>query len=316
MGVNSGTDALHLALRALDIGPGDEVITTPFTFIATAEAIAMTGATPVFADIDPTTFNIDPQAVERVIGPRTKALLPVHLYGRPAPMRDIVALAERHRLLVIEDCAQALGAAVGGRQVGTFGDAAAFSFFPSKNLGACGDGGLVTTANPVVAERVRTLRAHGARVKYHHDEIGVNSRLDELQAAILRVKLPYIAQWNAARRRIAGRYNEVLAGHGGLTLPIERPGETWVYHQYTIRSLQRDRMRAELEAGGVGSMIYYPVPLHLQRVFALNSRQAALPHSEAAAAGVLSLPIFPEMTEPEITAVAAAVGRVLGGIAA
>jgi dTDP-4-amino-4,6-dideoxygalactose transaminase len=317
IGVNSGTDALHLALRALDVGPGDEVITTPFTFVATSEAIAMTGATPVFADIDPLTYNIDPGAIENAIGARTKAILPVHLYGRPAPMCEIVALAKKHGLLVVEDCAQALGAEIGGRQVGTFGDAAAFSFFPSKNLGAFGDGGLVTTAEARVAERVRTLRAHGAKVKYYHEEVGVNSRLDELQAAILRVKLPHLAHWNRERRHVAQRYTELLAGREELVLPAEDAAATSVYHQYTIRTGNREQVAAALRAAGIQTMVYYPLPLHLQAVHSeIRRRQAPLPHSEAAAAGVLSLPMFPELTDAEVVCVARAVENIVGGIAA
>ncbi|MGH7201836.1 MAG: DegT/DnrJ/EryC1/StrS family aminotransferase, partial [Planctomycetaceae bacterium] len=221
VGVNSGTDALHLALRALGVGPGDEVITTPFTFIATTEAICMVGATPVFVDIDPETFNIDPQCIEPAVTKRTKAILPVHLYGQPCEMDAIMAIANTHGLKVVEDCAQAIGAEYKGRKVGTFGDAGCFSFFPSKNLGCMGDGGMLTTNAPAVYERVEMLRRHGGKVKYHHSEIGVNSRLDELQAAILRVKLPHLDRWSDLRRRHAYRYNALLPQTTGVICPSE-----------------------------------------------------------------------------------------------
>ncbi|HTX57362.1 MAG TPA: DegT/DnrJ/EryC1/StrS family aminotransferase [Candidatus Acidoferrales bacterium] len=309
VGCNSGTDALHLALRALNIGPGDEVITTPFTFIATTEAIAMVGATPVFVDIDPLTFNIDPLRIEAAITPRTQAILPVHLYGNPAPMREIASIAARHGLVVVEDCAQAIGAQIGGDRTGSFSDAAAFSFFPSKNLGAYGDGGMLVTSRPEVAERVRSLRSHGGRVKYHHEEIGLNSRLDELQAAILRVKLPHLETWIERRRAHAAAYSVALEGI--VAIPDETPGTRHVFHQYTIRVSNREQVRDELAARGVGTMVYYPVPLHLQKVHEpLGYRHGAFEHSEAAAREVLSLPMFPELEPGEAEAVIDAVRSV------
>ncbi|MGB6985786.1 MAG: DegT/DnrJ/EryC1/StrS family aminotransferase [Candidatus Aquilonibacter sp.] len=300
--VNSGTDALHLALRALDIGPGDEVITSPFTFIATSEAISMVGATPVFADIDPRTFNIDPQATQAAITSRTQAIVPVHLYGNPAPMQELLAIAAQAGLAVVEDCAQAIGASIDGVPVGSFGDAAAFSFFPSKNLGAYGDGGMLVTSRKDVADRVRSLRSHGGRVKYHHEELGVNSRLDELQAAILRVKLPHLDAWIARRREIAGAYSDALAED--VVVPQETPGARHVYHQYTLRLPERDTAQSDLAARGIGTMVYYPVPLHLQAVYEpLGYRRGEFEHTERAAEEVLSLPIFPELRTDECEAV-------------
>ncbi|HET9029775.1 MAG TPA: DegT/DnrJ/EryC1/StrS family aminotransferase [Candidatus Aquilonibacter sp.] len=295
VGLNSGTDALHLALRALDIGAGDEVITTPFTFVATTEAIGIVGATPVFVDIDPETFNIDPSLIEAAITPRTKAILPVHLYGHPAPMHEILAIAKKHNLAVVEDCAQAIGASIGGKRVGSFGDVGAFSFFPSKNLGAYGDGGMVTTNRKDLADRMRSLRAHGGRVKYHHEELGVNSRLDEVQAAILRVKLPHLDRWIENRRANAHWYNENLGGFAEV--PNETPETVHVFHQYTIRVRDRDKVQAQLKDAGVQTMVYYPVPLHLQEVHrALGQGEGAFPHSERAAREVLSLPMYPELS--------------------
>jgi dTDP-4-amino-4,6-dideoxygalactose transaminase len=306
LGLNSGTDALHLALRALDIGPGDEVVTSPFTFIATAEAISMVGATPVFADIDPETFNIDPRAIEAAITARTQAILPVHLYGNPAPMREILAIAERSGLAVIGDCAQAIGATIEGQPVGSFGDAGAFSFFPSKNLGAYGDGGMLVTSRKDIADRVRSLRSHGGRVKYHHEELGVNSRLDELQAAILRVKLPHLNDWIERRRAIAHAYTAALAD--GVTVPREWTGARHVYHQYTVRLPDRNAAHTALAARGIGTMVYYPVPLHLQAVYEpLGYRHGDFEHAERAAEEVLSLPIFPELHADERDAVIGAV---------
>ncbi|TAM86013.1 DegT/DnrJ/EryC1/StrS family aminotransferase [bacterium] len=294
--LNSGTDALHLALRALDIGPGDEVITTPFTFAATTEAIGIVGATPVFADIDPRTFAIDPQQIERLIGPRTKAVLPVHLYGTPAAMEEIMTIAQRHGVAVIEDCAQSIGAKVGVEATGTIGDIGCFSFFPSKNLGAYGDGGMLVTRSERIADRVRALRAHGGAVKYHHDELGVNSRLDEVQAAILRVKLPHLDDWNARRRAIAQRYTEQLQHVPGLDTPSCALASLPVYHQYTVRVDQRDALRRLLSDVGIQTMVYYPTPLHLQPVHAhLGLGPGTFPHAERAAAEVLSLPIYPEL---------------------
>jgi dTDP-4-amino-4,6-dideoxygalactose transaminase len=307
--LNSGTDALHLALRALGIGPGDEVITTPFTFVATSEAIGIVGARPVFVDIDPETFNINPLMIEPAITQRTRAILPVHLYGRPAPMPQIMATATKHGLAVIEDCAQAIGASIDGRKVGTFGDVGCFSFFPSKNLGAFGDGGMATTNCLDIAERMRSLRAHGGRVKYHHEELGFNSRLDELQAAILRVKLPHLNRWIERRREHALWYDEMLAET--VVTPSESANEVHVYHQYTIRIGQRDRVQQALTDAKIQSMVYYPVPLHLQQVHRdLGYAPGSFPHSERASEEVLSLPMFPELNAASREAVIAALGSV------
>jgi dTDP-4-amino-4,6-dideoxygalactose transaminase len=314
VGLNSGTDALHLALRALDIGPGDEVITTPFTFVATTEAIGMVGATPVFADIDATTLNIDPSAVAAAVTPRTRAILPVHLYGLPAAMDEIMSIARKHSLAVIEDCAQSIGATIGEARTGTIGTIGAFSFFPSKNLGACGDAGAVVTNDERLAERVRRLRAHGAAVKYYHDELGVNSRLDELQAAILRVKLPHLEEWIERRRTIAAWYTVELGRQPGLTLPVGRPQHAvrHVYHQFTVRVRNRDRVARDLRERGVGTMVYYPVPLHLQGVHTgLRLQEGSFPNAEEAAQEVLSLPMFPELRDTEIDRVVSSVEKVL-----
>ncbi len=307
VGLNSGTDALHLALRALDIGPGDEVVTTPFTFAATTEAIGMVGARPVFADIDPRTYALDPQAAEAAITPRTKAILPVHLYGLPADVGALAALARRKGLALVEDCAQSAGAKFEGRMTGSFGQIGCFSFFPSKNLGAYGDGGMLVTPDPAIAKRVRSLRAHGAAKKYHHEELGVNSRLDEIQAAILRVKLTRLEGWNRARRAIARQYNGILDGVAGVDLPVEPVGRECVYHQYTVAVDDRDGCRAEMKARGIETMVYYPVPLHLQAVAKdLRMERGAFPVAEAAAESVLSLPMFPELRPDEVDRVAAA----------
>jgi dTDP-4-amino-4,6-dideoxygalactose transaminase len=314
VGLNSGTDALHLALRALDVGPGDEVVTTPFSFAATSEAIGIVGATPVFADIDPATFNLDPAAVEAAIGPRTRAIIPVHLYGRPAPMDAIKALARRHHLAVVEDCAQSIGASIDGRRTGSLGTIGAFSFYPSKNLGAYGDGGMIVTEDRELAERTRRLRAHGAGVKYHHDELGLNSRLDEMQAAILRVKLRHLEAWIEQRRAIAARYTDALAGLRGLVLNEIPPATRHVYHQFTIRvPLDRDSLRQALRGRDIQTAIYYPVPLHLQPVHAaLGYRPGAFAHAECAANEVLSLPIFPELRDDEVDTVATGIHEALG----
>ena len=309
VGLNSGTDALHLALRALDIGAGDEVITTPFTFVATTEAIGIVGATPVFVDIDPETFNIDPKLIEAAITPRTKAILPVHLYGHPAPMHEIMEIAKRHNLAVVEDCAQAIGATIDGKMVGSFGDAGCFSFFPSKNLGAFGDGGMVTTNRDDLAGRFKSLRAHGGRIKYHHEELGVNSRLDEVQAAILRVKLPHLESWIDNRRANAHWYSENLRG---AATPKETDGTRHVYHQYTVRVANRDEVQKKLNEAGVQTMVYYPVPLHLQQVHAsLGQGEGTFPHSERAAKEALSLPMFPELSPEQREAVRDALAAIV-----
>jgi len=321
-GVGSGTDALHLALRAIGIGPGDEVITSPFTFIATTEAILMVGATPVFTDIDPHTFNIDASQIESKITPQTKAILPVHIYGQSCDMDTIMPLAEKHGLSVVEDCAQAIGAKWKGKAVGSFGDAGCFSFFPSKNLGALGDGGMVTSNSSKVYERVEMLRRHGGRVKYHHEEPGLNSRLDELQAAILRVKFRRLNDWNQQRFANACRYNELLATETGITRPAELSTDgyavatskdapntdlTTIYHQFTVQVEHRDRIQQTLTQAGVGSAVYYPVPLHLQKVHEnLGFAPGDFPNAEQACETCLSLPMFPHMTQEQIETSAAA----------
>ena len=300
VGLNSGTDALHLALRALEIGPGDEVITSAFSFIATAEAISILGAQPVFVDIDPRSYALDPRAVEAAITPRTRAIIPVHLYGTPAPMHELMKIAERHSLAVVEDCAQSVGASIDERKTGTFGTISAFSFFPSKNLGACGDGGMVVTDRADLAQRVRALRAHGGRKKYYHEEIGLNSRLDEMQAAILRVKLQHLEGWTLGRRAVAARYDAAFAAQRGIQTPFEEPSFYNVYHQYTIRSAGRDELQETLRAGGIGTAVYYPLPLHLQPAYAhLGGKPGDLPQSEAAAESVLSLPISPDLASAD-----------------
>ncbi len=301
-----GTDALHLALRAGVIGHGDEVISKPFTFIATAEAIRYVGATSVFVDIDPHTFNIDVAAIEAAITPRTRCVLPVHLFGQPADMPAIMALCEARGIRVIEDCAQSFGAAIGGRMTGSIGAFGCFSFFPSKNLGGCGDGGLVATASAEAADALRRLRNHGSQVRYHHDEIGWNSRLDEIQAAILRVKLAHLEDWTEARRAHARRYTTLLAGSPMVKVPREEAGRRHVYHIYAVRSPDREGLRHALAAEGIQTGLHYPIPVHLQKAHAdLGYRAGDFPVSEAAAREVLSLPIYPEMTAAQVERVVA-----------
>jgi dTDP-4-amino-4,6-dideoxygalactose transaminase len=307
IGVASGTAALHLALLACGLEPGHEVITTPFTFIATAEAIYHTGARPVFVDIDPRTYNLDPALVEAAIGPRTRAIVPVHLYGRPAGMDGLLEVARRHGLRVIEDAAQAHGARYRGRRVGTLGDAACFSFYPGKNLGAYGDGGMVTTNDPEIAGRLRMLRDHGRTDKYAHRIIGYGERLDALQAAILQVKLGHLDAWNAERRRAAQRYRSLLAG-SPVVLPLDAGDAESAYHLFVIRVYERDRVLKDLKAGGVGAGIHYPIPLHLQEACAhLGYRPGSFPHAELAANEVLSLPLYPEISQSQQEEVAAVV---------
>ena len=305
LGVASGTDALYIALRALDIGTGDEVITTAFSYIATSEAIVRTGATPVFVEIDPTTFNLDLSNIEEKITPKTKAILPVHLYGQPVNMDLLCEIAQKHHLSIVEDCAQAMGAEWNGQKVGNFGDVGCFSFFPTKNLGCYGDGGLVTCNSPQLADMMKKLRAHGSSTKYNHElPGGVNSRLDEVQAAILRIKLPYLESWNTARREVAHTYAQLLSKVSGVQVPQAVDGGAHVFHQYTIRldeNIKRDAVQEFLMAHGIQSMIYYPIPLHLQGAHASLGYQAGdLPVTEAAAKSVLSLPIYPELTREEI----------------
>lgn len=298
--LNSGTDALHLALRALDIGPGDEVITTAFTFVATTEAIGIVGAKPVFVDINNDTYNIDAEKIENAITPKTKAIIPVHLYGQPADMETICEIAEKHDLYVIEDCCQAIGAQIGDKMVGSFGDVGCFSFFPTKNLGAMGDGGLLTTNSNLINDRVIALRNHGGAVRYYHDEIGVNSRLDEIQAAILRVKFKHIDKWNKQRRENAYRYNELFANYSDIITPVEMDDTYCVYHQYTVKIPNRDEVHKLLQEEGIGAMLYYPVPLHLQKVHEyLGVGEGSLPYTEDNTKVVLSLPMFPELTAEE-----------------
>lgn len=303
VGVANGTDALHVALRALNIGPGDEVITVAFTFIATGEAIGMVGATPVFVDINPDTFNMDINQIESAITPKTKAILPVHLYGQPCDMDKIVEIAKKHNLFIVEDCAQAVGAEYKDKKVGTFGDFGCFSFFPSKNLGCFGDGGMLTTNSPELAERARIIRVHGGKVRYYHDELGLNSRLDEIQAAILNVKLPYIDEWNDKRREIAYRYNDLFKSINEIETPKELANVKPVYHQYTVKVPDRDKMQQELKEAGIQSMIYYPVPIHKQKVYAYLP-EVTLPNTDACTKKVLSLPMYPELSEEEQNTVA------------
>jgi dTDP-4-amino-4,6-dideoxygalactose transaminase len=301
IGCASGTDALILALMAAEIGPGDEVITTPFSFVATAGSIAQVGATPVFVDIDPVTYNISPALIEAAITPRTRAVMPVHLFGLPADMSPILDIARAHKLVVIEDAAQAIGARYNDRFVGTIGDFGCFSFFPSKNLGGAGDGGLVTTGDAAMAERLRMIRVHGSKKKYLHDVPGINSRLDALQAAVLRVKLKHLDSWGDARRAHAERYRNLFDAHKVNPLVIYPPAPSAkfypVYNQFTIRSSFRDELKGFLHRAGVPSEIYYPLCLHLQRAFAhLGYAQGDLPVAEMASAQVLSLPVFPELS--------------------
>jgi dTDP-4-amino-4,6-dideoxygalactose transaminase len=302
VGCGSGSDALLLALLALDAGEGAEVVTTPFTFFATAGAITRAGARPVFVDIDPRTYNLDPARLPEAVGPRTRALMPVHLYGQSAEMGEIMRFAGSRGLPVIEDAAQAIGAEDGAGRAGSVGAVGCFSFYPTKNLGAAGEAGLVTTGDERLAERLRRLRVHGGATEYHHDEVGFNSRLDTLQAAVLRVKLPHLDAWSDARRAHANAYTRLLseAGLEGLvTPPYVRPGVRHIFHQYVIRVAdgRRDALLEHLKRGGVGTKVYYPVPLHLQKCFAhLGHREGDFPESERAARETLALPIFPELT--------------------
>ena len=311
VGVASGTDALHLALRAADIVPGDEVITTPFTFIATAEAISYVGAVPVFIDIRPDTFNMDVSQIASKITKRTKAILPVHLYGQSVDMGPLLEIARKHGLKVIEDCAQSFGSEYKGKKTGSFGEIGCFSFFPSKNLGCYGDGGMVITDDQKLAERLQSLRNHGSKVRYYHDEVGYNSRLDEIQAAVLNVKFKRIDVYNDQRRANAALYNKQLAVPGVQT-PVESGDGKHVYHQYTLRLKDRDAVKKRLDDAKMSSMIYYPVPLHLQKAYKdLGMGPGSLPVSEQAAGEVLSLPMYPELTGEQIKTVAEAVKKAL-----
>jgi len=303
IGVASGTDALHLSLEALDIGEGDEVITTPFTFFATAEAIIYTGATPVFVDIELETLNIDCSRIEERITSRTKAILPVHLFGHPSDMDAINSIAERYGLYVIEDCAQAFGANIRGRRVGGLGDAGCFSFYPSKNLGAYGDGGMITVNDSKLSDSIRVLRNHGSRGSYIHDTVGFNSRLDELQAAILLIKLKRVEEYNRKRRQKASLYSSLLSG--AVRCPSERNGSYHVYNQYTIMSEKRDEIQRGLREAGISSVVYYPRPLHLQKALSfLGHKEGDFPSAERASREVLSLPIYPELEDAVIERIA------------
>ena len=301
--LNSGTSALHLALLAAGVGPGDEVITVPFTFVACVAAVCYTGARPVLVDIDPRSFTLNPAAIEAVITPRTKAIMPVHLYGQPADMDPIMEIARRHGLVVIEDAAQAHGAKYKGRPVGSIGDMACFSFYPGKNLGAYGEGGAVTTSHAEYAQTIRMLRDWGQDRKYHHILRGFNYRMEAFQGAILRVKLRHLPQWTEARRTIVGKYNQLLAD-SGVETPKEMPWARHVYHVYTVRSDDRDVLQQALQAAGIQTSIHYPVPAHLQPAYAdLGYARGSLPQSERASAEVLSLPLYPEMTDAQLEAV-------------
>lgn len=312
VGVASGTDAIYLALRACGIGPGDEVITVSHTAVATVAAVELAGARPVLVDVDPRRYTMDPTKVEECITPRTRAILPVHLYGCPVDLAPLLEIARRYGLFVVEDCAQAHGARYQGRPVGSWGDIAAFSFYPTKNLGAFGDGGAVVTNDPTLAQRVRLLREYGWAERYVSHIRGTNSRLDELQAAILRVKLRYLGVWNERRRQIAALYRESLAeaAQWGLVLPDEPEDSCHVYHLYVVRHPHRDALRAFLRQRGIGTLVHYPVPVHLQPAYAdLGYREGSLPVSEMLAREVLSLPMYPELTDEEISEVAETVRK-------
>ncbi|HMJ90747.1 MAG TPA: DegT/DnrJ/EryC1/StrS family aminotransferase [Candidatus Acidoferrum sp.] len=309
IGVNSGSDALTLALRALEIGPGDEVITTPFTYIAPAESIHQVGAKIVFADIHPRTFNVDPAEIEKKITPRTKAIIPVHLFGQAAPMAQIMALAQARGIHVIEDCAQAIGATYNDKPVGSFGAVGCFSFYPTKNLGANGDAGMIVTSDEALAKKLRMLRVHGIERRYFHDLHGYNSRLDELQAAILRVKLPHLKRWNARRAEIARYYTQAL-DHLPLEFPVTAKENNHVFHVYALLTNRRDALQKFLADRGVPSIIYYPRPLHLQQLYTkLGHKAGDFPVAEKISELILPLPMYPELTREHVDQV---VGAILG----
>ena len=310
VGCASGTDALLLALRAIDAGSGDEVVTSAFSFFASAGTIANVGARPVFVDIDTRTFNLDPHRLEEAITPLTKAVVAVHLFGQCCDLSAVRAVCDKHQVWLIEDAAQAIGAEWEGRRAGSVGDLGCFSFFPSKNLGAAGDGGMITTQNEALAERTRLLREHGSKPKYYHSLVGTNSRLDALQAAILRVKLQHLDRWTERRARNAALYDQLFEG-ARLTRPYRDPRTRHIYNQYVIRVPQRDTVRQHLTDRGIGTEIYYPVPLHRQKCFDyLGYREGDMPQSEAACREVLALPIYPELTEEQIRYVAASVREI------
>jgi dTDP-4-amino-4,6-dideoxygalactose transaminase len=307
LGFNSGTSALHVAMLLLGVGPGDEVITTPYTFIATSWAISYCGAKPVYVDIDEATFNLDPKRIEKAITPKTKAVLPVHLYGQPFDVDAVAAVCKKHNLPFVEDAAQAHGAKYKGKSIGTFGAVSCFSFYPAKNLGACGEGGALVTNDPALAARAKSLREHGSTVRYHHDEVGYNYRLEGIQGAVLGVKLKHLENWTRERQRIAARYVELLSGTP-LQLPAVTAGNESAWHLYTVRSARRDELKKHLDANGIGNAVHYPMPLHLQKVYAnLGHRAGDFPVAEKASREVLSLPMFPELTEAQIQRVAAVV---------
>jgi len=307
--VANGTDALVLTLKAFGIGPGDEVITTPFTFFATAETIALVGATPVFVDIDPVTLNLDLTQLEGKITAKTKAIIPVHIFGQMVDVKKVMEIAARHDLKVIEDAAQAIGAEYGGQKAGSIGHASTFSFFPTKNLGAYGDAGMIVTNDEDLAAQLRMLRFHGCKTKYYHDEIGYNSRLDELQAAILRVKLRYLDVWNAGRREKAKVYDELLA-NAAVQLPGRDPQALPIYHLYVLRTEERSALMERLKVGGVAHAIYYPVPLHLQKAFAaLGYKVGDFPVAEKACEQALAIPCYPELSFEQQQEIAAIVNR-------
>lgn len=307
VGFNSGTSALHVAMQILGVGPGDEVVTTPFTFIATSWAIAYLGGKPVYADIDEATMNLDPKRIGRAFSARTKAVMPVHLYGHPFDLDPILAECKKRNVPLVEDAAQAHGARYRGKQVGTFGVMSGYSFYPGKNIGACGEGGALVTNDEALAKRAKSVREHGSSVRYYHDEIGYNYRMEGLQGAVLGVQLPHLAAWNKRRRAIAHRYHELLQDTP-LRLPLEAAGCESVYHLYVVRHPSRDNLKAHLEAAGVGSALHYPHPLHLQKCFAhLGYKPGDFPVAERAARECLSLPIYPELTDEQVEAVATAI---------
>lgn len=313
IGVSDGTSALHIILRALEIGPGDEVITVSHTFIATGEAIILAGARPVFVDIDPSTYLMDVSQVEAKITPRTKAILPVHLYGQTVDMDPLLEIASKYNLRVVEDACQAHGAEYKGRKAGTLGDAAAFSFYYSKNLGAYGEGGFITTNDSDLAAKMRKLRDHGSGIRYHHDLIGFNARLDEIQAVILRAKLPHLAEWNEKRREHARLYNTLLQETPAIT-PAELPGSTPIYHLYVIRVPKRDELQVALKEQGIFTGIHYPIPLHLQKAMQpLGYKPGDFPVTESAVTQIISLPMFAELENEEIKSVANAIREFYNG---
>ncbi len=301
---NSGTSALHVALKALNVGPGDEVITTPFTFVATSWAISYVGARPVYVDVDDATFNLDPALIERAITPKTKAILPVHLYGQPFDVDRILEICRKHKLPLVEDACQSHGAKYKGKVVGTFGEMSGFSFYPGKNLGACGEGGALVTNNSSYAARARALREHGSTVRYYHDEIGFNYRMEGFQGAVLGVKLKHLDDWTRERRRVAKRYTELLS-NTPLQLPREPAFAESVWHLYVVRHPRRDELKKYLEENGIGCAVHYPIPLHLQKAYAhLGHKPGDFPVAEKAARECLSLPIYPELTDAQIGRVA------------